>query len=303
MALSQLVEEDVQLSLLAASGNAGLAAAMLAERFGLDLQYAENVLEQGYGLLIPRLATSQAREALPLLAALGLRVAIQPVDAMPPDEYCDVSVRLAKAKYAPKLIATLQKMMGLEQLTVQSFGGPQGLVVPALSLARAEWLWSALRQLPGVFASLSEHQAAQYDLFAETELDQANFTAVKDYLRLLGCEAGGFGDAVACGLDLRSIERIMVRFPDLGLFAVNQAFQRYEVLVIGKGALSTQEFADLMTTRPVARALAPRQLMQSLPLKLDYWLTRMATSQFMADYDSIGIHTVARLVRAPNLAA
>ncbi len=303
MPMSQLVEDDVQLSLLAASGHAGLAVSTLSNRFGLDRQYAENVLEQGYGLLIPRMTTTRAREALPLLAALGLHVAIQPVEAMPPDEYCDVSIRLADAKYARKLIVTLERLMGLEDLTAQSFGGPQGLIIPALSPGRAEWLWSALRRLPGVFTTLSEHQTAQYDLFCETELSQEDFTAVKDHLRLLGCTSDGFGDAVGCTMDRRALERILARFPNLGLFAVNQVFQRFEVLVIGKGSLSTQEFADLMMTRPATQSIPPRELMRSLPLKLEPWLTRAAAQQFMADYSSIGIHTVAKLVRSPNLAA
>ena len=55
MAISQLAQDDVQLSLLATTGPAGLAVDVLTARFGLSADYAESVVDQGYGLLIARL--------------------------------------------------------------------------------------------------------------------------------------------------------------------------------------------------------------------------------------------------------
>ncbi len=300
MALSHLMDDDVQVSLLSTSGHAGLAVELLEQRFGLTRQYAESVLDQGYGLLTSRLGAAEARDVVPLLSSLGLRVAIQPVEAMPPDEFCDVSVRVIGAKSAPRLIVTLERLMGLSGLTAEAFNGPSGMVLKTLSHARAEWLCNALRQLPGVSAVVSEHQTARYDLFAQSGLTEVEDAELRRYLRLLGCSIGSFGDAVASGLELRVLDRVLARFPNLDLLGVNQVFQRYELLIIGKGSLTLQEFADFLMTRPVAQSIPMRKLQEALPLRVESCLSRAAAKQFLADYSAIGMQTLTRLVWTPN---
>ena len=254
------------------------------------------MLDQGYGLLIARLGRRQASAALPLLATLGLRVAIQPCEAMPPDEFCDVSVRIAEARHAAGPIAALERLLGLD-VTAAQFCGPEGLVVAALSPARAEGLAQALRKLAGVTVALSEHQTARYDLFAEAELTEPEASAVRRHLRLLGANVGGFGDAIGSGLEWRVLNLVLGRFPDLGLFGANQAFQRHELLIIGKGTLSQQEFGDFLMTRPIAGSVPARQLLAALPLRVEGFLTRSAAKQFLADYSAIGMQAVTRLLR------
>lgn len=297
MAMSQLVEDDVQLSLLATNGPAGLAVEFLTERFGLAVDYAESVLDQGYGLLIARLRRTEARAAMPMMAALGLRVAMQPCEALPPDEFSDVSIRVSHPKYAARLSVALERLLGLEGLTVADFCGPEGHVLTDLPPAKAEWLCHALRKLPGVATSVSEQQTALYDLFAEAELTEQESTAVRRHLRLLGASVGGFGDAIGCGLDRRVLERMLQKFPDLGLFGANQAFQRHELLIIGRGTLTQQEFVDFLVTRPIASAIPARQLLRSLPLQVECFLTRTAARQFLSDYTAIGMQAVTRLVQ------
>ena len=303
MAMSQVADGDVQVSLLATSGFGGLAATVLAERFGVTLQYAESVLEQGYGVLSPRFDRTKARNALPLLSALGLHVALQPVESMPPDEFCDISIRLRDVRHAPKLVVSLERMLGLTGLNAASFDGPQGYVIKDLSPARAEWLCNALRQLSNVYCAISERQTAFYDLFADRTMSATNHAEVKRHLRLMGCGIGGFGDAVGLGLERRVLDRTLAQFPKLGLFGVDRAFQRYELLVTGKGALTGQEFSDFMMSRPATQAMRPRNLMAALPLRLENWLTRPAAKQFLGDYGSIGIQAVTRLVRGAESAA
>ena len=297
MAMSQLLNEDVQLSLLATTGHAGLAAELLTERFGLTLEYAESVLDQGYGLLVARLAKAQARAALPLLAILGLRVAIQPCESLPPDEFGDVSIRIVEARNVGRLIHGLERLLGLTGLTAGSFCGPEGYVLADLSPARAEWLAHALRRISGVSVVMSEQQSARYDIFSEAELTEQECTAVRRHLRLLGCTIGGFGGAIGSGMDRRAVERVLARFPDLGLFGTNQAFQRHELLVIGRGTLTQQEFIDFLMTRPVAGAIPAKQLLNALPLRVEAFLTRSAARQFLADYSAIGMQAITRLVR------
>lgn len=303
MTVAHVAEDDVQVSLLASSGCGGLAAALLVERFGVTLHYAESVLEQGYGLLSPRCSKTQASRTLPLLTALGLRVALQPVEAMPPDEFCNVSVRLRDLRKAGKLGVTLERLLGLAGLTASSFDGPQGYVISDLSPARAEWLAATLRRQSGVYCAISEHRTALYDLFAERILSSNDHAEVKRQLRLRGCGIGGFGDAIGLGLGRQDLARILAQFPKLGLFGVDQAFQRYELLVVGKGALSGREFSDFMMSRPAGQTTQTRNLMQSLPMRLENWLTRDAASQFLGDYSSIGIQAETRLVRHTEAAA
>ena len=297
MAQTQTIDDEVQLSLLATFGHAGLAAEVLTQRFGLSPDYAFSVLDQGYGLLIARLGSREARASLPLLATLGLRVAIQPCEALPPDEVCDVSIRISEGKPAAKLIAKLERLIGATGLTAAALCGPEGHVVGALALEKAEWMCHALRKVAGVSAVVSEHRTASYDLFAEAELTEPESTAVRRHLRLLGSSVGGMGDAIGCGLDRRVVERVLAKFPDLGLFGANQAFQRHELLIIGKGTLTQQEFIDFLVTRPIAQRVPARQLLNSLPLRVESFLTRSAARQFLADYSAIGMQAITRLVR------
>ena len=75
MTLSQLADDDVQLSLLATSGHAGLAAELLTERFGLSPDYANSVLDQGYGLLIARLGRPDKQVQITFRQASALQPA------------------------------------------------------------------------------------------------------------------------------------------------------------------------------------------------------------------------------------
>ena len=297
MTQTRIADDDVQIALLAMNGHAGLAADMLVERFGLSEDYAQSVLDQGYGLLVARMGRARAKAALPLLSTLGLHVALQPCEALPPEEYCDVSVRISEARHARKAIATIERLAGISEVTLPDFGGPAGLVIPRLPLTRADWLAHALKRLPGVSACLSEVEAARFDLFAEAELTESEAVAVRRQLRLMDCTLGGFSDALGCGLERRVLQRILGRFPGLGLFGVNQAFQRHELLIIGRGRLSQQEFADFLMTRPIAQQVPAHQLFRALPLKVEANLTRAAAAQFLSDYSAIGMQAVTRLVR------
>jgi hypothetical protein len=302
MTRSRLVEDDVQMSLLATSGHAGLAARMLTERLGLSPQYADCVLDQGYGLLSPRMSRSQAREVVPLLTSLGLRVALQPVEALPPDEFCDLSIRLSDSQRAPDLIALLETWTGLTCLSAESFNTACGLVLTDLPLPRAEAVCRAVSQLPGVQAVMSEHRTARYDLFAQSPMSEQDEIELKRHLRLLGAATGGFGDALGSGLERRVLERVMAKFANLDLAGVNQVFQRHELLIVGKGSLSLQEFADFLMTRPAAQWIPMRNLLDALPMRVEACLTRTAAKQFLADYTAIGIEAITRLVWAPNRA-
>jgi hypothetical protein len=297
---SRLADDDVQVSLLAITGQAGLAVDLLVERLDLSVPYAESVLDQGYGLLCQRMPRSKARALKPLLASFGLRIALQPVEAMPPDEFCDISVRISEPKHAPDLIARLDALLGPTGLTVASFDTVAGLVLSDLPLPRAETICRWVSQVPGVHTAMSEHRSARFDLFAQSELSERDEVEVKRHLRLLGAATGGFGNAVGSGLERIVLDRMLARFADLDLVGVNQAFQRHELVIVGKGSLSLQEFADFLMTRPAAHWIPMRNLLEALPMRVEGCLTRPAAKQFLSDYSAIGIEAITRLVWAPN---
>lgn len=297
MGSSQVAEDDVRLSLLAAHGHVGLAEDMLVSRLGLERSHAKTVLEQGSGLLVERMSHASAQRVIPLLATLGLQSAINLCSGLPADETCDVSVRASRPKALRKAIAAIERLAGVADLTSSDFAGPAGLVLQGVPVSRADRLCDALRRISGVSAAMSEAATARYDLFAEKDLADAEMLALRDQVRLMGCPWGGFGDALACDLDARSVQRLLGRFRGLGLFAVDQAFQRHELVVLGRGGLSQTEFLDFMVTRPMAAGLSPRELCRSLPMKVEENLTRTAAAQFLADYQGIGIQAVTRLQR------
>ena len=253
------------------------------------------------GCLSRGLTVGRRKPALPLLNSLGLRIAIQPCESLPPAEVCDVSIRTSGGRYAKKLIVMLERLLGLTGLEPASFCGPEGYVIGSVTPERADWLCAALRKLNGVSVVLSVHQAARYDLFAHAELSEEDILAVSRHLRLLGSSAGGMGDALGSGLDRRVLDMVLENFPDLGLFGANQLFQRHELLIIGKGRLSQREFVDFLVTRQIAQSVPPEQLLRTLPLRVESFLTRSAANQFLADYTAIGMQAITRLVRRADL--
>jgi len=295
MGSSQVAEEDVQLSLMAAHGHIGLAEDMLVSRLGLDRHHAKTVLEQGSGLLVERMSQAKAQSVIALLATLGLQAASRPCNGIPADETCAVSVRVSRPKVLRRVLATIERLVGVADLTSSDFAGPAGLVLQGVPVSRGDWLCDALRRLPGVSATMSEAASARYDLFAEQYLADSDMLALRDQLRLMGCPWGGFGDALACDLEARVVQRLLSRFRGLGLYAVDQAFQRHELVVIGRGHLSQTEFMDFMRTRPMAAGKSPGDLLRALPIKVEENLTRNAASQFLTDYQGIGIQAVTRL--------
>lgn len=294
----QLVEDTVQVTLLAASGPSALAAQTLSQHFGLSLKRAESVLAQGRGVIAANMAQAAARAALPLLAALGLQVAILPAGAEPEVERHDLSIRLTNGFHAARLIRTLHRLVGPGNLSAHWFDGPSGMVLEGLTAAKVEWITTALRPLSGVQVATSVQRTALYDLFCTIETDTTDLICLRRHLSLLGCQTGGFGDTLATGLDRRALDHVLARFGHSGVFGINQDFERFDLLVSGSGSLSAQEFADFLITRTGCTPNMVREISRAAPMRIESCLTRSAAQQFMGDYAAIGIPTFARLIRS-----
>ena len=293
----QLADDTVQVTLLAASGPSALAAQTLSRHFGLSVQRAESVLSQGRGVIAANMAHAAARAALPLLAALGLQVAIQATGTEPEAERHDLSIRLTHGFQAARLIRTLHRLMGPGNLTAHWFDGPSGMVLEGLTSAKVDWISAAVRPISGALVAVSAQRTALYDLFGTLETSKNDLIRLRRHLTHLGCRAGRFGDALASGLDRRARDHVLTRFGQAGLFGINQDFERFDLLVSGNGSLSAREFADFLITRTGCAPGVVRKISPSAPLRIESCLTRAATRQFLGDYAAIGIPAFARLIR------
>ncbi len=297
MNVPQLAEGTVQVTLLAVSGPAALAAQTLSQHFGLSVKRAESVLNQGHGLIATHMANAAARAVLPLLSALGLQVSILPTGAEPEAERHDLSIRLTNSFHAARLIRTLHRIVEPGHMTAHWFDGPSGMVLEGLSAAKIEWVAAALRPISGVQLATSKQRVALYDLFCTIETDTTDLIQLRRHLSLLGCPTKGFGDTLASGLDRRSLDHVMARFGQSGVFGINQDFARFDLLVSGKGSLSEQEFADFLITRTGCAPSMVRKITPATPMRIESCLTRTAAQQFLGDYAAIGIPAFARLIR------
>ena len=293
----QLAEDAVQVTLLAVSGPAALAAQTLSQHFGLSLKRAESVLSQGHGMIASNIANAAARAALPLLAALGLQVAILPAGAEPEVERHDLSIRLTNSFHAARLTRILHRLVGPGNMTPHWFDGPSGMVLEGLTQAKVNWIISALRPMSGVQLAVSMQRVARYDLFCTIETDTTDLIQLRRHLGLLGCPTRGLGDALASGLDRRALDHVMARFGHSGVFGVNQDFERFDLLVSGRGSLSDQEFADFLITRTGCTPDMVRKITAAAPMRIESCLSRTAARQFLGDYAAIGIPAFARLIR------
>ncbi len=293
----QLAEDTVQVTLLAVSGPSALAVQTLSQHFGLSVKRAESVLSQGHGMIATNMAMAAARAVLPLLASLGLQVAILPTGAEPEAERHDLSIRLTNSFHAARLIRTLHRLVGPGNMNSHWFDGPSGMVLEGLTAAKIEWITAALRPISGVQLTVTMQRVALYDLFCTIETDTTDMMQLRRHLRLLGCPTSGFGDTLASGLDRRSLDHVMARFGQSGVFGINQDFARFDLLVSGKGSLTDQEFADFLITRTGCTPKMVRAITPTAPMRIESCLTRTAASQFLGDYGAIGIPAFARLIR------
>ena len=83
-----------------------------------------------------------------------------------------------------------------------------------------------------------------------------------------------------------------------GLVCVNQAFQRYNVILTGLGDVSIRDFVDFLTVRGHTPSVAFDGFMHDQGLTIEYALSRKAAEQFVADYAVIGLQVRAEFVRS-----
>ncbi|MBI1169901.1 hypothetical protein GC209_00760 [bacterium] len=288
----QLADDAVQVVLLARCRQASLVAGPLAQHFGLSATRAAALLEEGRGIIAAQMPLADVRKILPLFAALGLQVAVRPVDAAVGAEVYDLSLRCLSEASGRAALGALHRFGVARRATLASFATPSGLVVADLTETRAKAVAAELRAVPGVKVTVSAQSTAVYDLFLSRSAPSAD---LRRHLRLLGCLNAGPAKALATGLDRMTLAHVLSRFPQAGLFGVNQAFQRYELRLVGRGRLSSRELSDFLATRGVGAWQADPALARDGGTVLESGLSRAAAGQFLADYTAIGLRAEAEL--------
>ncbi len=295
MRAPQLAEDAVQVVLLARCRHAAIAAGPVAQYFGLSLQEAELLLEKGRGVIASRVPLQAVQRAMPLLAAIGVRIAVQSHDAPQRVERFDLSLRLLEAGVADDVVTALQRLGVKQTISAADFAGPSGLLLSDLPEGRALVYASAMRKLVGVQATLCARTEALYDLFARAGTGK-DLAPLRRHLGILGCGAFGPGSAIGVGLDHHVLTHVLARFPQFGLYAVNQAFQRYDLRLTGLGGLSPHELQDFLFTRGFGPAEVRGALQSNPGLRVETGLSRTAALQFMSDYATIGLSVLAELI-------
>ncbi len=294
---SQLADETVQVALISSGSHANLAIGHLKRHFGLMITEAEALLARGHGVIASNVPRDVAKMALPILAALGVQVALLPKAAEPMAEKFDLSVRLKNAE-AIRLVRPMFKRLGrMAEVSAEDFQGPAGLEIGGLTRAKAEDHYTALRGLPGVGVTLCPQSGAIYDVFAPAHGLGAEMAQVLKHVSVLACSAKDLCPQIAVNLDRHMLNCLLARFPKAGLIGVNQAFQRYHLTLTAPGRISIQELADFLATRGCSAAEMAEAIASRRGLRLESGLTRAAATQFVSDYAMIGMTVRADLVR------
>lgn len=298
MITSQSTETAVQVTLLAATGQPGLAVAPLAQHFELSQSAAAQILAAGQGLVRAAMAPERAQAALPLLAALGVKLAVHPALAAVPVDLVDLSLRLREpGAFAPARQA-LCRLGWSPDLSPGDFMGPAGLEWLDLPAPQAEGIVAALRAVPGLGVVACRQASAIYDLFAPAGGLQEDGAALLRHLDLLSCGPARHWPALAVGLERKTLAHVLARFAQTGAFGVNQAFQRYDLMLMGGGKISQKDLLDFLATRGRTPQEVLAGLSQNRGLRLEAGLTRPVARQFLADYRQIGLQIRATLAEA-----
>lgn len=293
MSVPQLAEDAVQVAVLAPCDRASLAAGTLALHLGIARTAAEALLSAGGGLFVARSRVASFKAAMPILAALGVQVALRPAYAAAEPELCDLSLRLGGP--LANAVAVMERL-GLSRATQEAdFSGPAGWLIESLPRPRAEEMALALRALPGAQVTLAAQSGARYDLFARGGRVGPEQNALRHHLAVLGCATQGPCRALATGLDRRTLQHLLARFGHLGLTGVHQAFQRYDLVLTGQGRLTQNELRDFLATRGADWSAARVALETGQGLRIEGGLSRAAARQFLSDYATIGLPTRADL--------
>lgn len=202
----------------------------------------------------------------------------------------DVSVQLAVWAEVEGMSARLSHLLRSDPSDVaRELGQSGGLIHEGLDGDSALRIAARLRQLPGLIVTLSDRATALYDIYLTRPLFDIEATRLNAMTGLIGTLPDALTEAVATGLDRRNRDVLLSRLPDLGLVAIDRAFQRFDLILTGATGWTTPELADFLVARTQRPRAAFETLSPDLPVKLDLGLRSNVARQFCADYAAIGL--------------
>lgn len=277
---------------------AGAARALVAQHLGLDDADLGRRLAAPGEPTVQGLSRAEALRLRSLLLATGWPASIRP-DSDRPDS--DLSLQPAIWADSVRLAHRLVPLLGQDAATLHAgLLRPGGLVLAADDPRRPALTDQALRRLRGLIPVTSDPQTALHDIFPARPLSPTDRVAVLRRLHPFGTPASRTTGALAEGLTPALCARAMARLDPGMVIAVNRAFQRFELHLIGVTGWVGAELADflaLRTGQPRARfeVISPAE-----PVVLDTALTHAVARQFCADYAAIGLFTRLHLRGLPR---
>jgi hypothetical protein len=292
------LHESVDVVLLSPGPLCGTATSQLARHFNLPHAMAAAVLCKGSGPVATQMPHGCAKAAIGMMATLGVRLAMVPVGEEAAPDLFDLCLHLTDLRAAACAEQTLRDLGVWESPDRPDFYGPVGLQITDLCQGLTEATILALGRIAGVEVISCAQSEALYDLFLAPDQTSCALKPQIKHLADMGCHAADPWPALAVGLDRPMLAHFETRFPDHGLICVNQAFQRYDVVLTGLGDVSIRDFVDFLTVRGHTPSVAFNDLMYTQGLTIESSLSRKAAEQFVADYTMIGLHVQANFVRA-----
>lgn len=292
------LHESVDVVLLSPGPLCGTASSQLARHFNLPHAMAAAVLSKGSGPVATQMPHGCAKAAIGIMATLGVRLAMVPVGAQAAPDLFDLCVHLTDLRAAACVEQKLRDLGIWTAVERPDFFGPGGLQMTGLCEGLTQAAVLALGRTSGVDLAFCAQSDALYDFFLGADQRRSDLAPQIKHLADMGCHTVDPWPAVAVGLDRKMIAHFETRFADHGLVCVNQAFQRYDVILTGLGDVSIRDFVDFLTVRGHTPSIAFNGLSCEQGLTIESALSRKAAEQFVADYTMIGLHVQAHFVRA-----
>lgn len=287
--MNQIQGENQGLSvyLAARDGRLDLAAPILARHLGISVEASLARLTASPGPIACNLNPIRARELQTLLSILGLPVFLREEAET---ALTDLSIQLAvwaDAERSAKRVATVLNMDASVSASALQRSG--GLVLAGLDQGFARATAQELRKIRGVIVILSDHATARYDVYRTRPLSNSEERQLAEARSLLGALTDPVTGAVAMALDRQNRDALLVRVQGLDLVAIDQTFQRFDLVLTGYEGWTGSELADFLAARTHKPRVAVETVSSERPLVLDLGLKRSLACQFCGDYGAIGL--------------
>lgn len=297
MSIFHKLHESVDVVLMSSGPLSGAASLQLARHFNLPHALAEALLCKGSGHVATQMPRDGAKAAIGIMTTLGVRLAMVPIGEQAAPALFDICLHLTDLRAAACVEQTLRDLGVWDSSDRPDFFGSGGLQITDLCQGLTQSAILALGRIAGVDVETCAQSIALYDLFLAPDQKSFGLKPQIKHLSDMGCHATHPWPALAVGLDRQMLAHFETRFPDHGLICVNQAFQRYDLVLTGLGDVSIREFVDFLSVRGHAPCVAFNDLKYAQGLTIETSLSRKSAEQFVADYTMIGLQVRANVAR------